>query len=320
MAQTKMAQTKMAPSKRILVIKHGALGDIVQALDGFACLRAGHGDDHLAVLTSPAFAGFLGHMPFFDAVHVDHRKGPLALGELLRMRQFFRQGWDRIYDFQSSGRTIRYFKHLIPREVEFVGVPSRASHPLPDMTGMNNRDRMVLTAKLGGCPEVTASLEWLKGHGDNANPDIAVLIPGCSPAKPAKRWPAERFAALARKLLDEGYAPVIVGTELDREVGNAIKAKASGVKDLIGKTDLFGLASLLSTAGLVVGNDTGPVFMAARLGAPTVMVMSRHTDPDMSAPVGSRAGWVKKDDIAAVLPEEVLEAVRALPEPDNASI
>jgi hypothetical protein len=38
----------------------------------------------------------------------------------------------------------------------------------------------------------------------------------------------------------------------------------------------------------------------------------------MSAPVGPRAGWVKKDDIAAVLPEEVLDAARALPEPDDA--
>lgn len=305
----------MAEARRILVIKHGALGDIIQALDGFASLRAGHGGDHLAVLTSPAFAGFLEKTPFFDAVHIDHRKSPLALGEFFRMRRLLRQGWDRIYDFQSSRRTIRYFRYLIPRNTEFVGVPAEASHPLPDMTGMNNRDRMVLTARLGGCPEVTAPLDWLKGQGGKEPANIAVLIPGCSPAKPAKRWPAEHFASLAGKLVDEGYEPVMVGTQLDREVGDTIKAQVSGVRDLIGKTDLFSLASMLSSARLVVGNDTGPVFLAARLGAPTVMVMSRHTDPEMSAPVGPRAGWIKQDDIAAIRPEDVLDAVLSLPAP-----
>lgn len=69
----------MTTGRKILVIKHGALGDIVQALDGFASLRAGHKDDHLAVLTSPGFAGLLSMMPYFDEVLVDHRAGPLQL-------------------------------------------------------------------------------------------------------------------------------------------------------------------------------------------------------------------------------------------------
>lgn len=294
------------------MIKHGALGDIVQALDGFASLRAGHEGDHLAVLTSPGFAGFLEEMPFFDAVHIDHRAGPFALREYIRLRQLFRQGWDRIYDFQSSRRTIRYFRYLIPRGVEFVGLPARASHPLPDMTGMNNRDRMLLTARLGGCPDAVASMDWLKTTAEEPSSKLAVLIPGCSPAKPAKRWPAERFSALAMKLADEGYEPALVGTSLDRAVGDAILAKAPDIKDLIGQTDLRGLAALLSSARLVVGNDTGPVFLAARLGAPTVMVMSRHTDPAMSAPVGPRAGWIKEEDIRSIKPEDVLEIARNL--------
>jgi len=306
----------MAQARRILVIKHGALGDIIQAIDGFASLRAGHEGDHLAVLTSPAFAGFLEKMPFFDAVHVDRRGGFLALAELLRMRRLFRQGWDRIYDFQSSGRTRRYFRFLIPRDVEFVGLPREASHPLPDMTGMNNRDRMLLAARLGGCPEITATTDWLTGRQDASTANHVVLIPGCSPAKPAKRWPAASFAALAARLKGDGYEPVLAGTALDRDVGDAILAAVPGIRDMIGKTSLEELAALLASARLVVGNDTGPVFMAARLGAPTIMVMSRHTDPAMSAPVGPRAGWIKREDIAAIDAGDVLAAAREVMRPE----
>ena len=58
----------------------------------------------------------------------------------------FRRSWDRIYDFQSSKRTARYFAHFVPAGVETVGKHKGASHPIPDMTGVNNRDRMVATA------------------------------------------------------------------------------------------------------------------------------------------------------------------------------
>ena len=49
----------MPERKQILVIKHGALGDVVQGFDAYASLRAGLPDAHIAVLTSPAFAGFM---------------------------------------------------------------------------------------------------------------------------------------------------------------------------------------------------------------------------------------------------------------------
>ena len=146
----------MTTGRKILVIKHGALGDIVQALDGFASLRAGHKDDHLAVLTSPGFAGLLSMMPYFDEVLVDHRAGPLQLARNVQLWRVLRRNWDRVYDFQSSRRTRRYLDHVLRDGTDIIGQSRRASHPLPDMTGMNNRDRMLETARLGGCPMVEA--------------------------------------------------------------------------------------------------------------------------------------------------------------------
>lgn len=304
----------MTRRRQILVIKHGALGDIIQGLDGFASLRHGHKDDHLAVMTSPAFAGLMRLMPFFDEVIVDPRAKPWNLPEILRMRGVFRRGWDRIYDFQSSRRTSRYFNHFVPKDVEFVGNPEGATFPLPDMTGLNNRDRMVQTAMIGGCPEVVAETGWLTATGIAAAAPrkTAVLIPGCSPAKPAKRWPGEGYAGLAQLLAQAGYTPVLVGTSLDRAAGDAILAHFPECEDQIGKTSLVELAQMLATADIAIGNDTGPVFLAARLGAPTLMLMSRHTDPAMSAPTGPAAAWLREDDIAAITPEAAFAAVQQL--------
>ena len=302
----------MTSGRNILAIKHGALGDIVQGFDGFASLRAGHPDDHLAILTTPPFAGFFGMMPWFDEVLVDRRGGALNLPEFLRVRRVLRRPWSRVYDFQSSRRTRRYLNHVIRRGTELVGRSRRASHPLPPMDGVNNRDRMVETARLGGCPETEADLSWLAGDAPSGAGRRAVLVPGSSPARPRKRWPPGHFAELGRWLAGEGFEVVLVGTAADRDAGDAILAEMPDATDRIGDTDLPGLARLLAGAGLVVGGDTGPVFLAARLGAPTLMLMSGHTDPLMSAPVGPKAEWLREQTTDAILPDAAIAACRGL--------
>ena len=99
---------------------------------------------------------------------------------------------------------------------------------------------------------------------------------------------------------------------MDQDAGEEIKASVPAVIDKIGQTSLMDLAALLRDAALVVGNDTGPVFLAARLHAPTLMVMSRHTDHSMSAPFGDRAGWIKRDDITTITADMVLNAADGL--------
>ncbi len=299
--------------RSILVIKHGALGDIVQAFDAFASLRQGHPDDRLVLMTSPPFAGLARLMPWFDEVVVDPRAGLLRFAANWRLIRLLTAGWSRIYDFQCSGRTARYFRFIIRwTGAEFVGTARGASHPLPSMDGVNNRDRMLRTAELGGCPATQASLDWLKSAAEPWPDRLAVLVPGCSPAKPSKRWPAERYAELAGMLLEAGFQPAVAGTEADRAGADVILAKAPDTLDLIGKTPLPRLAGAFSAASLVVGNDTGPVFLAARCGAPTLMLMGPDTDPSMSAPVGPHASWLKVDDLNRLEPAAVLERCRAM--------
>ena len=248
-------------------------------------------------------------MPWFDEVLVDRRGG---LFDLLRVLGLLRRPWARVYDFQSSRRTRLYLDHLVGRGTEIVGRSRRASHPLPGMEGMNNRDRMLETARLGGCPEAEADLSWLAGKAAAKPGRTAVLVPGSSPAKPEKRWPPGHFADLGQRLAGDGYGVALVGTAVDREQGDAILADLPGATDLIGGTDLPGLAEALAGADLVVGGDTGPVFLAARLGVPTLMLMSGHTDPAMSAPVGARASWLREEAVEAIRPGAAMEACRAL--------
>ena len=109
-----------------------------------------------------------------------------------------------------------------------------------------------------------------------------------------------------------GHKVVIVGTAADHEVADAVMNAAPGCVDLVGRTGLGDLAALLRHAGAVIGNDTGPNFLAARVGTPTLMLMGADTNPLMSAPVGARAGWLRGDRISEIASNDALATLDRL--------
>ena len=303
----------MVTAPRILVIKHGALGDMVQGFDSFAGLRAGRPEARITLLTSPPFSGLMRMTPWFDEVVEDRRRPVFDVPQLLGIRTLLHQEWEMIVDLQCSRRTSRYHRFLTPSGTRWLGTSSGASDPYPDFTGVNNVERMKVAAKMaGGADSVTAQLDWLASAKASISKQAVVLVPGCSPAKPSKRWPAAHFAAVARELMASGRDVAIVGTAADRDATDLVIAEAPGCTDMVGKTDLASLTTLFASAHAVIGNDTGPVFLAAKTGVPTLMVMGQDTDPDMSAPTGAKAGWVRQDRIENVAPHAVLDALRHL--------
>jgi ADP-heptose:LPS heptosyltransferase len=107
----------------------------------------------------------------------------------------------------------------------------------------------------------------------------AGLLPGPGPwvalhagaTDPRRRWPAERFAALAGLLAAAGVRPVLVGGPGDAAVSAAVgEVAAHPVTDLTGRTDLGTLAGVLERCAVAVGNDSGPLHLARAVGAATV--------------------------------------------------
>ncbi|MFD6565884.1 glycosyltransferase family 9 protein [Micromonospora profundi] len=99
-----------------------------------------------------------------------------------------------------------------------------------------------------------------------------VLHPGSN--VPAKRWPAERFAALARALTDRGHRVLLTGSVDERALAARVADEAGLPPDavLAGRTDLGALAALVAAARLVVSGDTGVAHLATGYGTPSVVL------------------------------------------------
>jgi heptosyltransferase-1/heptosyltransferase-2 len=124
----------------------------------------------------------------------------------------------------------------------------------------------------------------LEVHGI-ARDNYAVLVPGS--AHDDKRWPVERFAALADKISSQfGLSMIAVGTAHEAGIVERLESLAGvPLTNLVGQTSLSELIALLRAARLVVSNDTGPGHIAAALGAPLVLMFS-WSNPARIAPYG----------------------------------
>lgn len=311
--------SKPSAVRRILVIKHGALGDIIQGLDAYASLRAQFTKAHITLLTSKNFASLMQIMPYFDEVQIDERAPFWKISKLISMRGLLRDDFDMIIDLQCSKRTNHYHQFLTHPHQIWFGTANKCSHPYPDFSGVNNAERMLVAIDMAAghfygdnaVKRAEADLSFLSADKSAfALPEnYAVLMPGCSPAKPSKRWPAKQYAALAHKLLAKQIRPVLIGTHIDAPACDEIMNNAPDCLNLCTRTNLAELAAISSDAQLVIGNDSGPVFLAAKTGAPSWMLMGADTDPLMSAPKGARARYIKTDDLHSLSADMVMDAV-----------
>lgn len=117
---------------------------------------------------------------------------------------------------------------------------------------------------------------------------VLALCPGAEYG-PAKRWPVEHFAAVARSKLAEGWQVWLFGSTKDQPVAAAIQAATDGAcVDLSGRTRLDQAIDLLSLADAVVSNDSGLMHIAAALGRKLVAVYG-SSDPGFTPPLHEQA-------------------------------
>ena len=306
----------MSVVERILVIKHGALGDWVLATGCFAAIRRHHPSARITLLTTPAFAELGGRCGWFDEVWTDER--PSILADLLawiRLRRRLIEGeFLRVYDLQTSSRTGHYFR-MLPRRSrpEWSGIAAGCSHPHrnPQRPFMHTLERLAEQLGIAGIENVPApNLDWLHDDIDGMVPPggCALIVPGGSAHRPEKRWPLEHFAHLAQILCARGTMPVLIGAEAEASVLDEIKRLALGTINLGGRTSLGQITALARRAICTVGNDTGPVHIAATVGCPTVALFGAASDPIQYGPRGEAVEVLRRVPLASLPVADVIDA------------
>ncbi|HET6607714.1 MAG TPA: glycosyltransferase family 9 protein [Rhodopila sp.] len=313
------AERSPAPDRLpgILIIKLGAFGNIVLSMAAFAAIRKHHADARIGVLTSTPFADWLRTFPYFDYVMVDPRPSHVDIAGTKRLRTLLlSEPIGRVYDLQTSARSSRYLSVFPPkRRPEWSGIAYGCSLPDRDPNRNHLHDVVRIQGQLrqaGITDFPPADLSWCRGDIDrfSLTREYALLVPGSSAHRPRKRWPVERYKALASDLHSNGIAPVVLGSKqeafLAEQIPNAI--------DLTGKTSFGDLADLARGARFAVGNDTGPMHLLATAGCPSVTLFSSDSNPALCAPAGRWTRVLQRDDLSDLPVDAVLNILAEVPD------
>jgi ADP-heptose:LPS heptosyltransferase len=328
-------------AKRVLVIKFGGLRDFIQALAAAKVIREYHFGARITLLTTDEFKPFAEKCPFFDTVELVGAADPKQITQLIRRVR--KSKFDMVYDLECSPRTNQFYLGLKPWPPRWSGSATNCSHPYSDP----NRDRLhkldrfgdqLHSAGLGppgGWPQgggPLPDLSWVRmAHRDpprlqpgyySLKQPFVLLIPGADVARPDHLWPIDKYSDLARQLVGLGLGVAVIGGPAEREIGVAINRAEPKVKNLVSRTDLFQLAALAERAAAAIGDDSGPMHIAAAAGAPCVVLYAADQETALAAPRG-RAGVLKllAPDLGELPVTDVIRAIGnlgALPSPVHA--
>ncbi len=304
-------------NKRILIIKHGALGDIVLASGAMKAIREHHSDAHLTLLTTRPYAGLLATSGWFDTIWIDTRPKLWQLNELLHLRKQLRDGaFDRVYDVQTSQRSSQYLTLFGNNKPEWVGIAQRASHchDTPERTQLHTLDRLEQQLSLANIMMQSPDVSWLHGNGNihGLKPPYVLLVPGGSAHRPDKRYPETHYVVVANHLAAQHIQPVLIGSQAEAALLENIERNAPDCLNLCNTTSIADVADLARHATCAIGNDTGPMHVIAATGCPSVVLFSAASNPALCAPRGEHVCVIQRDILGDVTPAEVLHAAQTV--------
>ncbi len=314
---------------RILVVRLGAMGDILHTLPAVASLKHSHPASRLTWAVETKWAPLLEGNPFVDRVVLINRESPASLYS--SYRELRAESYDFAVDFQgliksalvaTAARPDRIFgfdNSLLRERWAGLFYSSKTSTAAAHVV-----DRQLDLAAAAGGSSMLRVFPLPEGHAEGVLPEGDFVLASPLAGWGAKQWPRAHYRALAERLRAELGLPLIVN--LPPGVDWNEPPSAPHV------SSLAGLIHATRRAAAVIGVDSGPLHLAAALGKPGVAIFG-PTDPARNGPYGGsfqvlRASGAETtykrqatgESMARITPDQVFETLRAiLSERPNAS-
>lgn len=303
--------------ERVLIVRVGAMGDVLHALPAMAALRARQPELAIDWVVDPRWAPLLadeaGVGPVVSRVHLAETKlwsqAPLSAAtrhSVLALRAALRDAgrglrYDAAIDMQGTlrsavlgsfagaktfagyadprERAARWF-YRQPQTRRGIHVVEQGAALLGEALGF-----VLHPAHSVPLPMKVKEESWAEQAVATCGNGRPIVLLAPTAGWEAKQWPAERFGALARRLRERGFAVMVNAVHDDDAVAMAV-VRGSGGAATVMACSVGQLVALTRRVALVVGGDSGPVHLAAALGVPVVALYG-PTDPARNGPWGA---------------------------------
>ena len=270
----------------ILIIKHGSLGDLIQANGAIKDIKNFYSNRKVFLLTSEPYSIFMSECPYLDGVIIDKRLPRWNLFYLNNLKKkLARYDLTKVFDLQNSSRT-KFYRKFIIKNTEWSSSETslEPGQKIKDFDQDPVLDRMEIQLKKSGIETQftkNVDLEWatddisrlLKQY---ANDDYILLFPFCSVKHKNKKWPY--FKELISRLKQDykNKYPILLAPG-PNEIDEANLLNAKVVLDNSESVSIKTLISLINNAKFILANDTGPAHIASHLDKKGIVLFGSHT-------------------------------------------
>ena len=304
----------------ILIIKHGSLGDLIQANGAIKDIKENFSNDKVFLLTTPPYAEFMSSCPYIDGVIIDKRLPRWNLFYLRNLRRTFeRFSFEKVFDLQNSSRTDFYKSFLFKKSIFWSNKKSFASQnevkiekDFPVLDRINNQlnraglKNIIFTKKI--------DLNWATKNvkniiNRNFEGNYILIFPFCSPKLPKKKWPYyESLIKLLKRDYGEKYNLAIAPGP--KEIEEAKKFNINIILNKSNSINIIELISLIKGSSYVVSNDTGPAHICSHLNVKGLALFGSHTTPEKVSMESENFQSIKVDNLKNLNVSDVFEKIK----------
>ena len=270
----------------ILVIKHGSLGDLIQANGAIKDIKKFYQNRKVFLLTSQPYAIFMSECPYLDGVIIDKRLPRWNLFYLYNLKKKLEKyKFTKVFDLQNSSRT-KFYKRFIIKKVEWSSSETslEIGQKKSDFDKEPVLNRMEIQLKKSGVETEfvkNIDLNWAMTNVSRltkqyANNEYILIFPFCSKKHPHKKWPYFKDLVQELKRNYKNKYPILLAPG-PNEINEANKLNGKIVLDNGASIDIKTLISLIYNAKFIISNDTGPAHIASHLKKSGIVLFGSHT-------------------------------------------
>jgi len=271
----------------ILIIKHGSLGDLIQANGAIKDIKNFYKNRKVFLLTSLQYAIFMSECPYIDGVIIDKRLPRWNLFYLNALKKNLeRHNFSKVFDLQNSKRTSFYKKFIFKKGTEWSSSETslEPGQKKSDFDKYPVLDRIELQLKKSSIETQytkNINLDWAKEDVSRlikrySNNEYILLFPFCSKKNQNKKWPYFKELIIKLKNDYKNHYPILIAPG-PNEIKESESLNAKIVIENGEPINIKKLISLISNAKFVVANDTGPAHIASHLDKSGLVLFGSHT-------------------------------------------
>jgi ADP-heptose:LPS heptosyltransferase len=297
----------------ILVIKHGALGDVFLSIGAIQSIRRHYSKANIFLLTQSNYKKILYNLPDVDLILEDDRG--FVIKSILNLIRYIQKYQIRlIIDLQNSSRTqlynffINFFTDTKILSAKKFSTYAFSRKPL----GLQHiTDSHMEQLKIIGIDNYQISnLNWMiKNNKINIEKPYVIFIPGASKTGDYKRWPSNYYGKIANYLANKNYDIYLTGSNLDMDEINEIIKICPVAKNKIQESKIDDFYDLCLNSSLIISNDTGPAHIAGLSNQHLIWLANDNKISYSCHPLGRNVHIIKSKSIKDINPKEVIKKI-----------